>query len=103
MKNGTTRMAYKAEHAVDLDSDLIVSATVHPGNAADTATVMDTAIDAAVNLEAAGCENEVEAIVAGKGYHSTKVVMDAAELGMLACIPKRAGPTQRRWTNKESE
>ena len=48
MKNGTTRMAYKAEHAVDLESDLIGSATVHPGNAADTATVIDTAIDASM-------------------------------------------------------
>jgi hypothetical protein len=26
MKNGTTRMAYKAEHAVDPVSDLVVSA-----------------------------------------------------------------------------
>ena len=101
MKNGTTRLAYKAEHAVDLESDLIVSATVHPGNAADTATVIDTAIDAAVNLEAADCENEVEAIVADKGYHSTKVVMQATEFGMQAYVPERASPAQRRWTGKD--
>ena len=96
-----TRMAYKAEHAVDLESDLIVSATVHPGNAADTATVIDTAIDAAVNLEEAGCENEVEAIVADKGYHSTNVVMQAAEFGMKAYIPERASPALRRWVGKD--
>ena len=101
MKNGTTRMAYKAEHAVDLESDLIVSATVHPGNAADTATVIDTAIDAAVNLEEAECENEVEAIVADKGYHSTDVVMQAAEFGMKAYIPERASPARRRWVGKD--
>ena len=101
MKNGTTRLAYKAEHAVDLESDLIVSATVHPGNAADTATVIDTAIDAAVNLGEAGCENEVEAIVADKGYHSTKVVLQAAEFGMQAYIPERASPAQRRWAGKD--
>lgn len=101
MKNGATRMAYKAEHAVDLESDLIVSATVHPGNAADTATVIDTAIDAAVNLEEAGCENEVEAIVADKGYHSTDVVMQAAEFGMKAYIPERASPARRRWVGKD--
>jgi transposase len=101
MKNGTTRLAYKAEHAVDLESDLIVSATVHRGNAADTATVIDTAIDAAVNLEEAGCENEVEAIVADKGYHSPKVVIQAAEFGMQAYIPERASPAQRRWTGKD--
>jgi len=101
MKNGTTRMAYKGEHAVDLESDLIVSATVHPGNAADTATVIDTAIDAAVNLKEAGCENEVEAIVADKGYHSTNVVMQAAEFGMKAYIPERASPARRRWVGKD--
>jgi hypothetical protein len=33
MKNGTMRKASKAEHAVDLESDLIVSATAHPGDA----------------------------------------------------------------------
>ena len=96
MKNGTPRMAYKAEHAVDLESDLIVSATVHPGNAADTAT----AIDAAVNLKEAGCESDVEAIVADKGYHWTKVMTLAAEFGMQTYIPERMGPTQRRWAEK---
>jgi IS5 family transposase len=101
MKNGTTRMAYKAEHAVDLESDLIVSATVHPGNAADTATVIDTAIDAAVNLEEAGCESDVKAIVADKGYHSTKVMTLAAEFGMQTYIPERMGPKQRRWAEKD--
>jgi transposase len=101
MKNGATRMAYKAEHAVDLESDLIVSATVHPGNAADTATVIDAVIDAAVNLEEAGCENEVEAIVADKGHHSTNVVMQAAEFGMKAHIPARASPARRRWVGKD--
>jgi hypothetical protein len=79
MKNSTTRTAYKAEQAVDLENAPIVSAAVHPGNAADTATVIETAIDTAVNLEARGCENEVEAIVADKGYHSTKVLMLADE------------------------
>jgi transposase len=101
MKNGTTRMAYKAEHAVDLESDLIVSATVHPGNAADTATVIDAAIDAALNLKEAGCENEAEAIVADKGYHSTNVVMQAAEFGMKAYVPERASPARRRWVGND--
>jgi hypothetical protein len=101
MKDGTTRMAYKAEHAVDLDTDIVVAVNVQPGNAPDTATVIDTAIDAAVNVEKAGGENEVQAIVADKGYHSTKVVTLAAELGMRAYIPERASPKQRRWTDKD--
>ena len=54
MKDGTTRMAYKAEHAVDLDTDIVVAATVHPGTAADTATVIDTAIGNAALDASAG-------------------------------------------------
>jgi hypothetical protein len=93
-------MAYKAEHAVDLDTDIVVAATVHPGNAPDTQTIIDTAIDAAVNAEQAGVDNDLQAIVADKGYHSTKVVTLAADLGMRASIPERASPKQRRWTGK---
>jgi hypothetical protein len=100
MKDRTTRSAYKAEHAVDLDTDIGVAATVHPGNAPDTQTIIDTAIDAAVNAEQAGVENDLQAIVADNGYHSTKVVTLAAELGMRAYIPERASPKQRRWTHK---
>jgi hypothetical protein len=71
MKDGTTRMGYKAEHAVDLGTDIVVAVNVQPGNAPDTATIIDTAIDAAVNAEQAGVETDVKAIVADKGYHSS--------------------------------
>jgi transposase len=94
-------MAYKVEHAVDLETDIVVSTTVHTGTAPDTATIIDTAIDAAVNAEQAGADNEIEAIVADKGYHSTKVVTLAADLGMRAYIPERASPKQRRWVDKD--
>ena len=64
-KDGTTRMAYKAEHAVDLDSDIVVAATVHPGkapdhsdrcgpSAADDQTARDSEIDLGHGL-LAGC------------------------------------------------
>lgn len=101
MKDGTTQLAYKAEHAVDLDSDIVVSVTVHPGTAADTDTVIDTAIDAAVNLERVGGEREVEEIVADKGYHSSRVVMLADELGIRTYIPERKARTTRRWIDKD--
>ena len=101
MKDGTTRMGYKAEHAVDLETDIVVAVNVQPGNAPDTATIIDTAIDAAVNAEQAGAETDVKAIVADKGYHSSKVVTLAADLGMRAYIPERASTKQRRWTDKD--
>jgi transposase len=101
MKNGTTRMAYKAEHAVALDTDIVVSTTVHPGSTPDTTTIIDTAIDAAVNVDQAGADHEIKAIVADQGYHSTSVVTLAADLGMRASIPERASPKQRRWVGKD--
>jgi transposase len=101
MKDGTTRMGYKAEHAVDLETDIVGAVNVQSGNAPDTATIIDTAIDAAVNAEHAGAETDVKAIVADKGYHSSKVVTLAADLGMRAYIPERTSPKQRRWTDKD--
>jgi hypothetical protein len=32
MKNGSTRLAYKPEHAVDLDTGVIVAAPIHPAD-----------------------------------------------------------------------
>ena len=43
----------------------------------------------------------LHAIVADKGYHSTKVVTLATDLGMRAYIPERASPNPRRWTDKD--
>ena len=74
---------------------------MHPGNAPDTQTIIDTAIDAAGNAEQAGVENDLQAIVADEGYHSTKVVTLATDVGMRAYIPERASPIQRRWTDKD--
>lgn len=75
IKNSTSRLSYKTEHGVDLETTLIVSATVHPGNAADSVTVIDMAINAAVNFDRACYNNRVEASVADNGNHSTKVMM----------------------------
>ena len=41
MKDGRTHLAYKAEHAVDLESELIVAAVVYPADAADSRDVAD--------------------------------------------------------------
>jgi transposase len=36
MKDGTTHLAHKAEHAVDLESGVIVAAEIHPADSGDT-------------------------------------------------------------------
>src|SRR3954463_7322387 len=50
MKDGTTHLAYKPEHAIDLDTGAVVAAEVaaemHPADQGDTTTVTST-LDAA--------------------------------------------------------
>ena len=82
------RISESVEATAALDTDIVVAATVHPGNAPDTQTIIDTAIDAAVNAEQVGMENGLQAIVADKGYRSTKVVTLAADLGVRHGSPR---------------
>jgi transposase len=77
LKDGRTRLAYKPEHAVDLDSGAILAAPVHPGDAGDTRTLEATLEAAAANLEALDLAPVPEApaeVVADKGYHGREVL-----------------------------
>jgi transposase len=47
MKDGRTHLAHKAEHAVDLETGAVVAVTVQDADEGDTATSIDTLIDAA--------------------------------------------------------
>ena len=53
MKDGTTGLGYKAENAVDLETEIVVAADVKPADAADGETVKDTVVDAQGNLNGA--------------------------------------------------
>jgi transposase len=73
MKDGTTHLAYKPEHAVDLDTGVVVAAPIHLANEGDTTTLSPTLEAAARNLDAVGLapsEEEPCVAVADKGYHS---------------------------------
>jgi transposase len=54
MKDGRTHLAYKPEHAVDLDTGAVVAAAIHPADQGDTTTLEGTLEAAAEGLEAAG-------------------------------------------------
>ena len=76
MKDGRTRLAYKAEQAVDLDTGAIVATMAHPGASGDTTSIQQTVPAAgeavAEQMTTAQDVNEagVEEVVADKGYHS---------------------------------
>ena len=50
LKDGRTRLAYKPEHAVDLDTGAIVAAEIHPADEGDTTTLPGTLEAAEANL-----------------------------------------------------
>lgn len=73
MKDGTTHLAYKPEHAVDLDSGVIVAAPIHPADEGDTTTLPGTLDAAARNFAEVGLTPTPEepcVLVGDKGYHS---------------------------------
>jgi transposase len=73
LKDGRTRLAYKPEHAVDLDTGAIVAAEVHLADLGDTTTLPETLEAAKANLaavDAAPTPEDPTELVADKGYHS---------------------------------
>ena len=42
MKDGSTHLAFKPEHAVDLDTGVVVAAPIHPADEGDTTTLSPT-------------------------------------------------------------
>jgi transposase len=79
MKDGTTHLAYKPEHAVDLDTGAVVAAEIHPADEGDTTTLKGTCQAAETNLASVGRKpstTETAELVADKGYHSRAVLKD---------------------------
>jgi transposase len=73
MKDGTTHLAYKPEHAVDLDTGVVVAAPIHAADEGDTTTLTPTLEAATRNLAELGLEPTLAApcdLIADKGYHS---------------------------------
>ncbi len=113
MKVGRTALAYKAEHAVDMDTGAIVAVTTHGGTVGDTASVGETlpaAGEAVAEQIAEPTMNGkfevnakgVEELVADKGYHSGDVLVDLRGLEVRAYIaePDRG---RRKWAGKQEQ
>lgn len=106
MKDGTTHLAYKVEHAVDLKTEMIVAAEVYYANEGDTHTLEDTVQMAQVNLQESGSDVEVQDVVADKGYHSAETLETFAEETPFRTYipePKRPAGQTRTWTDKPPE
>lgn len=101
MKDGTTGLAYKAEHAVDLETEIVVAADVKPADAADGETVKDTVIDAQGNLnDSTKLECRVAEVVTDKGYDKAETLVWLGEHGIRSYVAPRHDKRKRRWDDK---
>jgi transposase len=103
MKDGRTHLGYKAEHVVDLESEVILSATVHTGTDSDTSTLLPNLVNAQANLILAGSAEEIEEVAADKGYHSNDTLTECDRFGIRTYIPEPQSKHLRRWTDKPED
>jgi transposase len=104
MKDGRTRLAYKPEHAVDLDTGAIVAAEIHPADRGDTTTLPETLEAAAANLaaaDAAPTPEEPAELVADKGYHSRDGLKDLEDGPWKSRIAEKKVTGVNRWRGDE--
>ena len=105
MKDGRTRLAYKPEHAVDLDTGAIVAAEIHPADQGDTTTLPGTLEAAEANLaavDAAPTPEDPAELVADKGYHSRDGLKDLEDGAWKSRIAEKKVPGVNRWRGDEA-
>ena len=111
MKDGSTHLAHKAEHAVDMESGAVLAVTLQGADQGDTATILPTITEATENLRAVADDPRtadkiapdfVSEAVLDKGYHSNDTLMDLQEMQIrsYASEPARG---RRDWTGKKAQ
>lgn len=125
LKDGRTRMAYKPEHVVDLETGALVGVVVHQADRLDMATIEETLEVAEENLrglrDAESSERKDDdtdgngplgvplsgdtadaprSVVADKGYNKAAVLRQLKEKGYRTYIPERRQKGTRRWADK---
>jgi transposase len=108
MKDGSTHLAHKAEHAVDMESGAILAVTLQAADLGDTTTILPTIIAATENLGAVSDDARVKdqlhddwmgEVVADKGYHSNGTMTDLKEMEIRSYVsePNRG---RRDWSDE---
>jgi transposase len=92
-KHGSTRMIYKPEHTVDMDTGAILDASVQLGDMADctdvTERVMKAEMFAAEALNEGEMDLPIKTVTTDKGYHSDDEIVELSEYDIQVNIPDR--------------
>ncbi|MBV9203551.1 MAG: transposase [Alphaproteobacteria bacterium] len=117
MKDGSTHLAHKAEHAVDMETGAVVAVTLQEADLGDTTTIKETLAEAGTTVadliereaETRPAEKPqvhvggVEEVVADKGYHSGPVLQELKAAGVRTYIPEKKQAGKRHWVGKEEQ
>lgn len=103
MKDGRTHLAYKAEHVVDLATNIIVAAEIHPADYGDTQTLVDSVMMAQVHLERVDEALQIEEVVADKGYHAAATIEHCDALELRTYIPEPQRQHASHWIDKPAD
>ena len=103
MKDSRTHLAYKAEHVIDLETEVVLAAEIYTAETGDTDTLVDSVMEAQTHLSEAGLETEIEEAVADKGYHAAHTLELAEAMHLRTYIPEPQRKHDRRWTDKPEE
>jgi transposase len=100
MKDGRTHLAYKAEHVIDLKSEVVAAGTIYPADQSDGETLLQSVSQSQENVARAGSDAFAAEVVADKGYHKAQSLAECAAYDLRTYIPERTERRPRRWTDK---
>lgn len=104
MKDGRTHLAYKAEHVVDLKTDLVLAAVVYEANRGDAETLAESVVQAQKNIIDADSPANIRDAVADKGYHSAETLaLMNGPLGVRTYIPEPKRNRRWKWSERPPE
>ena len=116
MKDGTTHLAHKAEHSVDMETGAVIAVTLPAADQGDTTTIHETLTETVENV-AQLIEREAEKapdedpqvsltplaeLVTDKGYHSSQTVLAVQQIQARSYIPEPKRQ-RRKWAGKAVE
>lgn len=112
IKDGRTRLAYKAEHTVDMETGAILAAEVMSATTPDGESVITSLAQANENIAAArddasdddddddgasGASTGIKEVVGDKGYHKASTIKRLADADIRSYFPERKQLGERRW------
>jgi len=123
LKDGRTRLAYKAEHVVDMESGAILAADITAATQSDAESIVDSVALAEKNLTRAkgkaadvrddddsdeppngaapnGPTRHLRELTGDKGYHKASTLEELDDAAVRTYIPERLQRGRRRWKGK---